>query len=256
MSERRTNGRSGAALSARSRSGGRRGAGGLSSKARAALRSSSCATRESTRPARSACSARNGLPVSIICIAVRTPATRTLRTVAPKPGWIPSSTSGSPREPLIAHRHAVAAGEGEFQTPAESEAVQGGHGRAAQGGEVIEHLLAAADEPVAARLIGERGEFLDVGSGHEAAFLGRDQHDTRRWFAGEGLEVAVELGQYRGGEHVGGGARLVDGEPDDALGVPLYFPGGRVWLVHRRRQAALAVRVVMPAGMRKSHTSG
>ncbi len=86
VSARRTNGRSGALLSSRSPSAARRGAGGCSTSSRAARRSCASGTSRSSSPALRAFSPRSGLPVSIISMAVRTPATRTLRTVPPKPG--------------------------------------------------------------------------------------------------------------------------------------------------------------------------
>ena len=80
-------------------------------------------------------------------MAARTPSSRTLRTVPPKPGMDAELHLGQPeRQPLIADRHAVAAGEGELQAAAEREAVDGRDGRAGQRLQAIEHLLAAADQ--------------------------------------------------------------------------------------------------------------
>ncbi len=76
-------------------------------------------------------SARTGLPVSIISIAARTPMRRTLRTVPPNPGWMPSCTSGKPSDSRSSlDGDAVAAGEGELEAAAEREAVDRRDGRA------------------------------------------------------------------------------------------------------------------------------
>ena len=73
------------------------GAGGSCTSPRAvSISSASFATRRSTRPSCSARSARIVRPVSIRSSAGRAPSRRTLRTVPPNPGWMPSWTSGRP----------------------------------------------------------------------------------------------------------------------------------------------------------------
>ena len=112
-------------------------------------RAAACAARAagtslSTSPRRSALSARTGLPGQHHLHRGRTPTSRTVRTVPPKPGWMPSCTSGQPeRQPLIAHGDAVAARQCQLQPAAEREAVDRGDGRAGQRLEPVEHLLAA-----------------------------------------------------------------------------------------------------------------
>src|SRR6516162_4370603 len=82
----------------------------------------------------------------------------------------------------------------------------------------------------------------------------------------ERSEQLIELAEHACREHVGGSARLVEGEPGDAVGVALELPGSGAGIVHvtltHRNQAAEAaeavglVRAVAPACTRKSHTRG
>ena len=82
-----------------------------------------------------------------------TPTSCTARTVPPNPGCMPSCTSGKPSVARrIVDQHAIATGEGSFETAAERKAVDGGDRRAGQSREPVEHLLAGADQLV--RLLG------------------------------------------------------------------------------------------------------
>src|SRR5262249_37267962 len=84
------------------------------------------------------------------------------------------------REPLVPYRDPVAAGEGELEASAERKAMHGRYGWKGKRGETIHYLLSAADELIAARLIGEAGEFLDVCARDESAFFCRDEHPAAR----------------------------------------------------------------------------
>ena len=68
---------------------------------RAASRSFSGATTASTAPSFSAASGRFSLPVAIHSTALSTPITRGRRTVPPKPGKMPSFTSGTPMRAAV-----------------------------------------------------------------------------------------------------------------------------------------------------------
>ena len=67
-------------------------------------------------------------------------------------------------------------------------------------------------------------EFVDIGTGDEAARLARADHETARRFAVEDVEHLVELSQHRGGQRVGGGSRLVEGQPREAVGIAGQAP--------------------------------
>ena len=68
----------------------------------------------------------------------------TVRTVPPKPGCMPSSTSGSPNDELgIVGADPIGAGQREFQAAAQREAVQRGNARA---GQILE-LICRTDCP-------------------------------------------------------------------------------------------------------------
>ena len=69
--------------------------------ASAASRSCSGATTASTAPSFSAASALRSLPVQIHSIALSTPITRGMRTLPPKPGKMPSLTSGKPTDAAV-----------------------------------------------------------------------------------------------------------------------------------------------------------
>ena len=69
--------------------------------ASAASRSFSGATTASTAPSFSAASAFLSAPVQIHSIALSTPITRGRRTLPPKPGKMPSFTSGKPTDAAV-----------------------------------------------------------------------------------------------------------------------------------------------------------
>jgi hypothetical protein len=71
-------------------------------------------------------------------------------------------------------------------------------------------------------------EFLDVGAGDEAAFR-RSDDEGRRALALDRLQVRIEFLHHRARQAVGGGVRLVEDQPDDAVGVAGPAP------VRRRR---------------------
>src|SRR3546814_9075757 len=105
---------------------------------------------------------------------------------------------------------------------AHAEAVDRGHGGAAQLGQALERLLAAADRVADRALRVEFGEFADVGAGDEALRLARTQHQPLWRVQREPPEQRLQLDQHVLGEGVDRLAGAVEREHEDAV---LALPG-------------------------------
>src|SRR5258705_375541 len=111
------------------------------------------------------------------------------------------------------------------------------------------------DEAVAFLDVRNAGEFLDVGTGDETAFLGGYDDRGARRIPGQRLQQRIELEKHAAGENIGGGARLVDRQPHDRVGIPLELPGSRI--SHRILFPQAAVRRTTASERTwKSQTSG
>src|SRR5690606_32489806 len=96
--------------------------------------------------------------------------------------------------------------------------------RAAQLGQALECLLAAADG-VADRALGiELGELADVRAGDEALGLARAQHQAPGRVHGQALDQRLELDQHVLGKGVDRLAGAVEREYDDAVLALLGLP--------------------------------
>ncbi len=97
--------------------------------------------------------------------------------------------------PVVA-RHPIATGEGEFETAAEGEAVDGRDRGAGQSSQPVEHVLARVDQLVGLLGGGESGELLDVGPGDKSIGLARAHHDGRRPGALEFRKAVTQLANH------------------------------------------------------------
>ena len=132
----------------------------------------------------------------------------------------------SERDAFVVECDAIGAGERDFQSAAEGEAVDHRDRRAGQAFKPFQHLLAAPDQVVGLLLGVERGELLDVGARDEPALLARVQHDTRRSGLFQFGDALIELQHHAARQHVGAGVMLVEAQPGDALRVELEAPVG------------------------------
>jgi hypothetical protein len=127
----------------------------------------------------------------------------------------------------LIHRDAVAAGQRQFGAAAHAVTAHQGQRRVAHGGEAVVAVPAALDQRSCfLRRVG-RGEFLDVGAGDEAGFLGRleDQGLGRILLAF--VEDQAEFGHHLGAEGIGRGIRGVEDGPGNAairIGLAFEFP--------------------------------
>src|SRR5690606_27834554 len=98
------------------------------------------------------------------------------------------------------------------------------HRGAAQLGQPLERLLAAADRVTDRALGVELGELANVGAGNEAPGLARAQHEPFRRIQREALEQGLQLDQHVLGEGVDRLAGAVEREHDDAVLALLGLP--------------------------------
>ena len=95
---------------------------------------------------------------------------------------------------LVLRCHAVRAGKGGFEPPAEACTVDGRHDGLAKGGNTVDESLAGPDERVRSLARRERDELVDVRTGDERVFLARQEHDpSDRGVSSQGGEDGVEL---------------------------------------------------------------
>ena len=113
--------------------------------------------------------------------------------------------------------HAVAAGQRDLGAAAHAEAVDRGHRRARQFGQLLERGLAAADRVVDRALAVVLLEFLQVGAGDEARRLGRADHHALGRIDGDAFQQVAQLDQHVLRERVDRGALAVQAEHDDAV---------------------------------------
>jgi hypothetical protein len=136
--------------------------------------------------------------------------------------------------------NAVSAGERELEAATEREPMDDSHRGAGQSFNLVEDFLRRANHLEGLRGARELREFGDVCAGNEPRCLGRADHESARRRLHEGLQMAVELHERIAREDVGRGARFVEAEPDDAVGITLERPGagggsGHDRIVRRRR---------------------
>ena len=120
-------------------------------------------------------------------------------------------------ESIVLDGDAPTAGEREFESTAQGIAVYRGDRGAGQALEACQHALAALDQRLGLGDARERGEFLDVGTGDEAVFFGRQNHEAARRDALDHCELPVEFIEHLARQRVRGGARFVEREPGDPL---------------------------------------
>ena len=90
-------------------------------------------------------------------------------------------------------RNARPAGERDFETAAEAEAVDHRHGRNLQRVEPVDHRMRPADRRLDQSRIGGAAKFIDVGAGDETGWLGGANDNSGGPLAFQRREHRVEL---------------------------------------------------------------
>ena len=124
----------------------------------------------------------------------------------------------------IARCHPIAAGQRELGAAAHAEAMDRGDRGTGQLGQSLEHLLSAPQRVIHRALGIERLELLDVGTGDEAAGLGRADHQTLGRIQCQALEDGVELEQDLLRQRVDRFARAIQRKHDDPVAAGLSLP--------------------------------
>ena len=127
-------------------------------------------------------------------------------------------------EARVVDGDALVAGQRQLESAAEAIAVDHRDGRQRQAVEPVQDGVAARQQRLDLRRVGDGAELRDVGAGDEAARLGRADHQPARTIAFELVERQVELGQRLAVQRVGAGALLVEQQPGDAVLVGSHPP--------------------------------
>ncbi len=133
-----------------------------------------------------------------------------------------------PRSRLV-DDDAIPARKGQFQAAPQTETANERQRRILDVSEPLERVPAALDDRDRAGLVLHVAEFVDIGAGNEAVRLAGTYHQTLRRIAIEEVECLVQFGQHCGGQRIDRGARFVERESREAIGVASDGP-----MLHRR----------------------
>src|SRR5690242_1829877 len=129
------------------------------------------------------------------------------------------------RQLVAAYADAVLAGQREFESAAQREAMNEGDRRAGQRFEVVEDLLCRAHQLESLLGILELYEFLDVGASDETGRLRRTNHHAPRGLCRERAQMRIELDQRVARQRIGGGAGAIEAQPRDIVTIDSQGPG-------------------------------
>ena len=122
-------------------------------------------------------------------------------------------------EPRVLDRNPHLAGQCDFEAAAEAEAVNHGDRWNPQFFQAVDHGMGAADLELDRARIAGAAEFVDVGAGDEAGFLGGADDEAGGPLAFQLRQHLVEFLDQVGRKRIGAGAFAVEQQPGDAIAV-------------------------------------
>ena len=122
-------------------------------------------------------------------------------------------------EPRVLDRNPHLAGQCDFEAAAEAEAVNHGDRWNPQFFQAVDHRMRAADLELDVARIAGAAEFIDVGAGNEAGFLGGADHEPCGTLGFQFGQHLVEFLDQVRRKRIGAGAFAVEQQPGDTIGI-------------------------------------